>query len=168
MTTHKRSPKKIKRSFQEAPAVRAADTHRRLVAKLDPRSFTGISSGMAAVVRFILGARPITDPWVTGISVTSDGHVIIELASYEGPLHDESPIDAPDLDGSITLLLRTAGLLPDELDLFSELYTTRTTRHDGGGIKFQLADILGDSPYEAALIHEADAVKKRLKGRRKP
>lgn len=134
--------------FEQAPrgAERVADTRERLVAKLDPRRFRGMSGKMAAIVRYVLAAPPVTEPWVAGLSVTSDGFVILRPASDEGLLHDEFLGTASDLDGNIARLLRVADLLPDELELFLELYAERVARYDEGGIEAEIAELLGAGP----------------------
>ena len=179
-----------------ASPKRAVDTRERLIAKLDPRRFRGMSGKMAAIVRYILDAPPMTDPWIAGISITSDGFVILRPASDGGMLHDEFLGGAPEFDDNVVRLLQTAGLLADELDLFLEMYAARVLRYDESSIESQIASILGVglpptvgdaktratiaklrnmtverncTPAEAAAHQaEADRLEKKLKGRRKP
>ena len=83
----------------------------KLIAKLHPRRFPGMSGKMAALVGYILGRR-WTRPKIVELVVTSDNWVLARNRGHVG--FDTIIGTAADLERNWSNLLRAAGLTDGE------------------------------------------------------
>lgn len=121
--------------------------------KLHP-SRIGLSGQMRALVDFIIGEQ-FTTPWLAGITVTSDGYVIIYPKNKNGLLHDQFLGDTDDLYRNYANLLRAVKADAQEAEMFYELYSKKVDDYLGS-FKNCIADLLG------AQTSETSEIKKRI------
>lgn len=114
----------------------------RLRQKLHPDHLR-LSGKMRALVDFVVSER-WTTPWIAGISVTSDGYVIVQPADESGRQHDEFLGSADDLYRNYAGVLRKVNATGSEARQFYDRYCERV--NDPNSVRFAtyIVDILSN------------------------
>lgn len=129
---------------QAAWSARSDTIRQSLLDKMHP-SRIRLSGRMRAIIDYILGSEKYTNPYIVGISVTSDGFVIVQPATHDGMLHDEMIGTSDDLLTNVAGVARAAGLTQQEINYLTEIYSERVQHFDEVDIEAEIARLLGVS-----------------------
>ncbi len=90
--------------------------------KLNPARFPGMSSKMVAIVTYVLGMEPLTNPHIVELTVTSDGFL---LARNEGEIGFDNflgSIEDYKANWEKLITIPEVGLTPGEIAFVRERY----------------------------------------------